>query len=78
MIYEQEMKEGFRVEWNGAGGSRQKRLYQAGRGNSDFKDLEEKDSVNVTFQETRAVQCAGTVGSSQSDSEIQSRVGSQG
>lgn len=55
-MYEQEMNERFGARWHGAGGSGLKRLYQAGRGNSNFKGLEEKDSVDVTFQEVRAVQ----------------------
>ena len=60
-MYEQEIKERFGAGWlgagwHGAGGSRQKRLYQAIRGNSSVKGLEENNSVDVIFQEVRAVQ----------------------
>ena len=61
VMYEQEIKERFGAGWlgagwHGAGGSRQKRLYQAIRGNSSVKGLEENNSVDVIFQEVRAVQ----------------------
>ena len=54
-MYEQEIKERFGAGWLGAGGRRQKRLYQAIRGNSSVKGLED-NSVDVIFQEVRAVQ----------------------
>lgn len=45
------MKERFGVGWS--------RLVDADR--KDFKSLEEINSVNITFQEVRAVQFAGIV-----------------
>lgn len=66
----QEMKERFGVEWHGAGGNRQKRLYQASRGNISCKDLERKVSVDITFQEVRTVQCIEAVDFSQRNGEI--------